>query len=83
MTNQTKRENRTAPVHTVTRPSVRRLFEVWAKGRGLSVSAAVEGLMVDALLRELSTTPVGLLTRDLTPEALERIETVMGARSAP
>lgn len=78
-----ERERRTAPVHAVIRPTTAGLFKVWAENRGLTVSAAVEGLMVDALLRELTASPVGLLTRDLPPNAAARIETILGSRDTP
>jgi len=83
MTEKTKRENRTASVHALTRPSTARLFRLWAEKRGLTDSAAVEGLMVDALLREVTATPVGLLARDLPPDAAARIETILRAHDTP
>ena len=78
-----RRERRTAPIHATVRPSTAHAFGLWCDKRGLTVSAAVEALMVDALLRELSTTPVGLLTRDLPPDAYDRIETLLRARITP
>jgi hypothetical protein len=77
------RENRTAPIHATVRPSTARAFRLWADKRGLTVSSAVEALMVDALLREVTATPVGLLTRDLPPDALERIVAVLSDPEAP
>lgn len=79
----TDRERRTAPVHAVVRPTTKALFTLWAKRRGLTDSAAIEGLMVDALLRELSSVPVGPLARDLPPDAAARIETLLGVRDTP
>jgi len=71
------RETRTASIHALTRPSTARLFRLWVKKRGLTDSAAVEGLIVDALLREATATPVGLLARDLPPEVAARIEMLL------
>lgn len=75
-----KREKRTTPVHAVVRQSTGDAFRLWADKRGLTVSGAVEGLMVDALLRELTTAPVGLLSRDLPPETLARIVALLRDR---
>ncbi len=80
---KSRRERRTAPIHATVRPSTAHAFRLWADKRGLTVSSAIEALMVDALLRELSTAPVGLLTRDLPPEAIDRIETLLRASSTP
>jgi len=77
------RENRTAPIHATVRPSTAHAFRLWAEKRGLTVSSAIEALMVDALLRELSGAPVGLLPRDLPREAYDRIVILLRAGTTP
>lgn len=77
------REKRTAPIHATVRPSTAHAFRLWADKRGLTVSSAVEALMVDALLREVTATPVGLLTRDLPPDSLERIVALLREHESP
>jgi hypothetical protein len=74
-----KREKRTTPVHAVVRKSTGDAFRLWADKRGLTVSGAVEGLMVDALLREATASPLGPLTRDVPPETLARIVALLRA----
>ncbi|HEY2087433.1 MAG TPA: hypothetical protein VGH54_15635 [Mycobacterium sp.] len=75
-----RREIRSAPVSAIVRPSVREAFRLWAAQRGLTLSGAVEGLMIDALLREVTASSLGPLTRDLRPEDLERIVAVLRER---
>lgn len=71
------REMRSSPIHALTRPSLASAFKLWADRRGLTVSGAVEGLIIDAMLREVTASPLGSLTRDLPPETLERIVAVL------
>jgi hypothetical protein len=78
-----KREKRTTPIHALVRESTGHAFRLWADKRGLTVSGAVEGLMVDALLREVTASPLGPLTRDLPPETLKRIVAVLRAPDTP
>lgn len=75
-----RREKRTTPIHAVVRESTGHAFRLWADKRGLTVSGAVEGLMVDALLRELTASPLGPLTRDLPPDTMERIVALLRDR---
>lgn len=77
------RENRTAPIHATVRPSTANAFRLWADKRGLTVSSAIEALMVDALLREVTASPLGVLTRDLPPDTLERIVAVLRGHETP
>lgn len=74
-----RRELRT-PINATVRPSTAAVFRLWADKRGLTVSGAVEGLMVDALLRELTASPLGPLTRDLPPDTMERIVALLRDR---
>jgi len=78
-----RREKRTTPIHAVVRESTGHAFRLWAEKRGLTVSGAVEGLMVDALLRELTSAPVGLLRRDLPPETLAQIVELLRGPETP
>lgn len=66
-----ERERNSVSVHALVTPTTGEAFEAWAAHRGLTVSAAVRGLILDALWRERRREPLGVLPGDL-PAAVAR-----------
>jgi len=74
------RERNTVSVHSLVTPSTAEAFEAWAAYRGLKTSAAVRGLIVHALWREVSGSPLEALPGDLPAEMARQIVTDLEAR---
>lgn len=77
------REKATKSLHALVPPSTHEAFELWAATRGLTASGAVRALVVDALLRELTASPLGPLSRDLPPDTAARIVAHLRDRQTP
>lgn len=83
MSNSPAPERMTKLVQTLVTPTVGEAFSLWASKRGLTVSAAARALIVDALYRELSASPVGPLYSDLPPDAARRIVALLKGHDTP
>lgn len=68
-----ERERTTRAFSVLVTPSTGAAFEVWAAGRGMSVSAAVRALIEDALWREARKEPLGALYGDLPASVARQI----------
>lgn len=83
MADNPARERATVHVSSLLPPSTAEAFALWASKRGLGTSGAIRALIVDALVRELSASPLGPLYSDLPPETAAQIVARMGERDSP
>lgn len=77
------RERATVHVSSLLPPTTAETFALWASKRGLTTSGAIRALIVDALVRELSASPLGPLYSDLPPDEAARIVRRLGERDTP
>lgn len=75
-------DRQTVSIHALVTPKTAEAFRLWAAKRGLNASAAVRTLVVDALVRELTSAPLGALYSELPPEMADRIVAELGARES-